>query len=443
MPTALPGMARDALEQNYAGIPKQDNLNLFGYPNQPQRDFNLVSNPNTTNRPITFSSVDSTSNSMLNSHHSQASQFNSRNLSFQASESQLSLARRMSADQGYSHPSIMLSNQRFGESASDSVYSRQMQENMSGLAQVPGMSKAKLVFEGDIQEIPNNWSEEERSNRRRLVQFYRKHDNNSIMCRFSIVPPSSRPPNSIVISCIYWEERDQFFITSVDCIHLLESLISVRFTVEEKNRIRRNLEGFRPLTVSKCKQDTAEFFKLIMAFPNPKPRNIEKDVKVFPWSVLQHALIKIVSKYATGFSSSIPKYDAPSYPVAAYNHQVAGFQRRYSQPSNLDMYNQPYFAPPMAQMPAIPERPPVDQFPRRHSMSDPYSVQRLHQRAPPTSLSRVEEDCTTPYSYSNQPTGLGIAEGYGTSTGVSSQSAYQSTQQSNHQNPGFFFPTRE
>jgi hypothetical protein len=30
-------------------------------------------------------------------------------------------------------------------------------------------------------------------------------------------------------------------VTSVDTIYLLESLVAVRFTVEEKNRIRRNL----------------------------------------------------------------------------------------------------------------------------------------------------------------------------------------------------------
>jgi hypothetical protein len=33
------------------------------------------------------------------------------------------------------------------------------------------------------------------------------------------------------------------YVTSVDTIYLLESLVAVRFTVEEKNRIRRNLEG--------------------------------------------------------------------------------------------------------------------------------------------------------------------------------------------------------
>jgi hypothetical protein len=104
---------------------------------------------------------------------------------------------------------------------------------------------------------------------------------------------------SICISCIYWEERAECFVTSVDTIFLLEQLVAARFTVEEKNRIRRNLEGFRPLTVSKGKQESEEFFKVIMAFPTPKPRNIEKDVKVFHWKDLASALKKIISKYVS------------------------------------------------------------------------------------------------------------------------------------------------
>ena len=89
------------------------------------------------------------------------------------------------------------------------------------------------------------------------------------------------------------------YVTSVDTIFLLESLVAVRFTVEEKNRIRRNLEGFKPQTVSKAKPEREEFFKIIMGFPNPKPRNIEKDVKVFPWKILALALKKIIGKYVS------------------------------------------------------------------------------------------------------------------------------------------------
>ncbi|KAG0228557.1 hypothetical protein BGW42_002101 [Actinomortierella wolfii] len=166
------------------------------------------------------------------------------------------------------------------------------------------LNKANLKFQGNMEDMAINWSTEEWESHRRLVQFWRRQEGNDIHCSFAPVAPADRQPNSIVVSCIYWAEKNDCFLTSVDCIYLLESLIAVRFTVEEKNRIRRNLEGFRPITVSKCKPESAEFFKLIMNFPNPKPRNIEKDVKVFPWKVLPFALKKIISKYTASYSST-------------------------------------------------------------------------------------------------------------------------------------------
>lgn len=159
--------------------------------------------------------------------------------------------------------------------------------------------KAVLKINGDLDSMVNRWTPEEWSLKRRLVQFWRSQSGSIINTNFEPVAPEDRPPSSICISCILWEERQECFVTSVDTIFLLESLVAVRFTIEEKNRIRRNLEGFRPMTVSKAKSDSEEFFKVIMGFPNPKPRNIEKDVKVFPWKILAHALKKIIGKYVS------------------------------------------------------------------------------------------------------------------------------------------------
>jgi hypothetical protein len=219
------------------------------------------------------------------------------------------------------------------------------------------LNKANLKLNGDLMDMVVNWSMPEWQSGRRLVHFWRRTtlgaDGNLTLVDCGFEPmdqqlyhqqrmrdnvaavaaaaaaaaasnsPSSgsstisnngrnsnsnRPVNStpIVISCIYWRERNDYFITSVDCIYLLESLIGIQFTVEEKNRIRRNLEGFRPLTVSKCKAECADFFKLIMSFPHPKPRNIEKDVKVFSWKTLPHALRKIIRKYTPSYITSTP-----------------------------------------------------------------------------------------------------------------------------------------
>lgn len=158
---------------------------------------------------------------------------------------------------------------------------------------------AKLEIMGDLDSMAQNWSDEECDARRRIVQFRRSQSGSTITTHFHPVSIDERPQHSICISCIYWEEKEECFVTSVDTIYLLEQLVAARFTVEEKNRIRRNLEGFRPLTVSKGKADSEEFFKIIMAFPTPKPRNIEKDVKVFAWKDLSSALKKIISKYVS------------------------------------------------------------------------------------------------------------------------------------------------
>jgi hypothetical protein len=159
--------------------------------------------------------------------------------------------------------------------------------------------KAVLKLQGDLDSMTDNWTVDEWSVHRRIVMFKRSQSGCTITATFSPVSVDERPPNSICISCIFWEAKNECFVTSVDTIYLLEQLVAARFTVEEKNRIRRNLEGFRPLTVSKAKPDSEEFFKLIMGFPSPKPRNIEKDVKVFPWKILVHALKKIIGKYVS------------------------------------------------------------------------------------------------------------------------------------------------
>jgi hypothetical protein len=146
--------------------------------------------------------------------------------------------------------------------------------------------------------VPNR-NQEEWQAKRRLVQFWRRQQGAVIHTAFRAISQSEYIPNSIVISCIYREDKNECFVTSVDAIYLLEALVGVRFSVEEKNRIRRNLEGFRPITVSKSKPGAEEFFKLVMSFPNPKPRNIEKDVKVFPWKIFGGALKKIIGKYVS------------------------------------------------------------------------------------------------------------------------------------------------
>lgn len=224
-------------------------------------------------------------------------------------------------------------------------------------------SKALLKLNGDLDSMVEHWSLEEWDAKRRLVQFSRRQNGSTILADFKAVAPEDRQPNSICISCIWWEEKKDCYVTSVDTIFLLESLVAVRFTVEEKNRIRRNLEGFRPLTVSKSRADSEEFFKIIMGFPNPKPRNIEKDVKVFPWKILAHALKKIIGKYSASYSSTAGALPTPMGSHYASNGASdSGTDMRASaspQPNTINPGASPYaistpsFSPHMSQ-PRVP-----------------------------------------------------------------------------------------
>ena len=170
--------------------------------------------------------------------------------------------------------------------------------------------RASLVMEtptdslADVQE----WDVEERRAGRRLVRFSRVQEGCTLRVVCEPIRASAYKDGETVVSCILrppdWGSSgeppvSQCCITSVDIIFLLECLVGDVFNIEEKNRIRRNLEGFRPKTVSKNKAGSEEFFQKIMDFPAPKPRNIEKDVKVFDWAVLAQALDKIISKYVS------------------------------------------------------------------------------------------------------------------------------------------------
>ncbi|KAK4040682.1 hypothetical protein C8A01DRAFT_15479 [Parachaetomium inaequale] len=173
--------------------------------------------------------------------------------------------------------------------------------------------KATLKIVGDLSSMANDWTPEEWENKRRLVLFRKQQTGSVLTVSFKAVSAAERPPHSICVSCIWWAEKREPYVTSVDTIHLLEQLLAApsRFGVDEKNRIRRNLEGLRPLTVSKSRSESEEFFKVIMGFGNPKPRNIEKDVKVFHWRDLAGALYKIISKYSASTTTLMTPTTSP------------------------------------------------------------------------------------------------------------------------------------
>lgn len=156
-----------------------------------------------------------------------------------------------------------------------------------------------LEIDGDLDSMPRDWTINEMENNRRLVLFTRTQSGSTITTKFETVDSDRKLQNGCVISCMRWPEKNDYFVTGIEIIALLEILVADRFTVEEKNRIRRNLEGYKSLTVSKDNADSGSFFKIMMDFPLPKLRNFEKDVKIFYWKDLTVALMKLISEYVS------------------------------------------------------------------------------------------------------------------------------------------------
>lgn len=174
-----------------------------------------------------------------------------------------------------------------------------------------------------LSSICTDWTPAEVQAGRRLVRFSKVQDGRRLIVSCEPIRQDEYCENDSVISCIYREETDTCFVTSVDVIYLLERLTNGEFPVEEKNRIRRNLEGLRPTTVSKHKPGFGDFFQRIMEFPDPKPRNIEKDLKVFDWNLLGQALEKILSKYVCPVArSSFILTDVTSSQFTPPLHQI-------------------------------------------------------------------------------------------------------------------------
>lgn len=93
-------------------------------------------------------------------------------------------------------------------------------------------------------------------------------------------------------------------------------------------------------------------------------------------------------------------------------------------------------------MPTIAEQTPLDQFSRRHSMSDQYSAVRQHNHLRSSSLSHIVEN----YNYCPQLSGLSIAEGYTTPSSnlhYSYQPGYQTNQQFGHHDTSYYDLSQE
>ena len=206
--------------------------------------------------------------------------------------------------------------------------------------------RAVLEIRGNLNAMTESWTPEEHSVERRIVRFWREFHGSAINVFFTPLRADEPhlPPemNERRISCIYWGKDHKHYVTSVDAISLLELVFDAEHKIDEKNRIRRNLETYHPTCIRKGDGlEKERFFELIMGFPDPKPSKIKKDVKVFNWSILEQALNKVVNKFVCAYLSGDPlSTDGPIAPqlqldlsgaLSAAGTRIRGSSAAYAQ----------------------------------------------------------------------------------------------------------------
>lgn len=83
------------------------------------------------------------------------------------------------------------------------------------LNKIGGGTRLSLAISGDLMTMAVGWSHVEWESRRRLVQFWRRQDGAKIECSFMAIQPEHYVDGSIVISCIFREETNECYVSSV------------------------------------------------------------------------------------------------------------------------------------------------------------------------------------------------------------------------------------
>jgi hypothetical protein len=252
-----------------------------------------------------------------------------------------------------------------------------------------GYGKLTFVDKPDQFNQRTQWTAQELHDNRRIIAFHKETTANGDAIQLACYPITSAEydKNMLTISCVYFapsppEELQhnlagQCVFTSVDIIVLMERVTNFAFNVQEKNRIRRNLEGFRPQTIKK-EGTTFRFFNQLMGYTQPKTRNIEKDIKVFLWSDITKALKKIVQKYRPNGDVQLgTRMPPPPQQQQTFNPTVAPSQTSSSE----SLLAQPSFAEYSQQMDY--SQPPPSPFSPHWG---------LHVNPPPTPLFSSNEE---------------------------------------------------
>lgn len=151
---------------------------------------------------------------------------------------------------------------------------------------------------------------------RRIVQIFLEQHGNKTTYSIRPVDKKSMRANhdEAFISCIYWKEDDDFFITAEDLRYLLEfSTGNQQPKLDERER--NYYERLCSSIVNK--NDTKKFFRLLHEFQHPNPLHPGvRHTGLFRWKKIPDLLCWIAWYHA----STSPEYKADDLNLNDYSH---------------------------------------------------------------------------------------------------------------------------
>jgi hypothetical protein len=138
------------------------------------------------------------------------------------------------------------------------------------------------------------WNPLELATRRRHVEIQKKpRQGNITTCTFDACIYDKRRiyPDTTIVSCIYWFEKNEFYITSTDCIRIFEVLSTTILTSNDKKTVRHFLNVSPHITLTQHDPTTVDFFKMIRSFKKPMAYKKGQKIKVFPWKNLDYIVL--------------------------------------------------------------------------------------------------------------------------------------------------------
>lgn len=171
-----------------------------------------------------------------------------------------------------------------------------LNERAAGPDDIAGV-RLHLESPQNLMSMTEDWTDEEKASRRRLIECTRTNDGADVYASFHVSSQADYAQEKVMVSCIAMDASfTKFCITSTDVILLLESLVLVRLHEADRKRLRLALNAFPFMTLTKSSPSTSEMHQTIVNYRDPMARNSDQALKVFHWNSLQEALHVILAK---------------------------------------------------------------------------------------------------------------------------------------------------